>query len=943
MAAESSTAAASSRSGGGGASADSYIGSLISLTSKSEIRYEGILYNINTEESSIGLRNVRSFGTEGRKKDGPQVPPSDKIYEYILFRGSDIKSHYPRPTPPPTSLPTAPSGSLADHGSHSAQMGLPGSTFQSGLPLYQPGGNLNSWGPSPPNANGSGLAMPMYWQGFYGTPNGLPQLPQQSLLRPPPGLSLPPTMQQMQFSGFNSSLPTAGSSLPTANLPEYHSSLVPSSTGSSSLTSTSLPASTLSLNMPPLQPVSLSSETMINPLANKAPLTAISTSSPVPGLPSLAHLPTSVPDNAGVPLAVSKPVSIPGPTALPQQAISQSGTSVSVASGLVTESPTPLLITPGQLLHSGPATASAPQPLQTVQKDVEVVQVSSKPSAEPTVAAVTEAQPQILLLPPNSRAQKISRPVTKFTEDFDFTAMNEKFKKDEVWGHLGKSNKSQSKDKEANGSDIGEDDSQDEDVAELPKIEVKPVYNKDDFFDSLSCNALDNDPNNGRTRYSEQMKLDTETFGEFSRYRGGRGGRGPGRGGRFRGSYHGRGYGGYNSYAGRGRGRGNPLYIRPRNPNRFLLSASIAEKNSSLEFSWTSWDKVASDDYNGWAIAEESAPRPVKKKGLPKFAVIGIGASLAAVLGLFAYFSLSSKGYGIRLRSRFNALRGFSVPSFTDKDENKSEEVSDNVSLKDAQVPEENSSDVLDAFGQTETSFNAMKEQKLERIIVPFAVDSVQQEALLVLKKLKIIEDDARADELCTRREYARWLVRANSQLERSRKHRINSSAALSGSRITAFDDVGVEDPDFEFIQSLAEAGIVRSKLSDMNSGPNVNNVEDKGQVDFSPERFISRQDLVSWKAKIEYEVMPGIYEKMSRKNIGFLDVKEISSDALVELFLDILADEKSIVRGVFGYLRSPFLLFFPPQSSLAFPIPFLASIPHAYAKMNDYIIDALD
>ncbi|KAL0327050.1 UNVERIFIED_CONTAM: hypothetical protein Sangu_1783000 [Sesamum angustifolium] len=359
---------------------------------------------------------------------------------------------------------------------------------------------------------------------------------------------------------------------------------------------------------------------------------------------------------------------------------------------------------------------------------------------------------------------------------------------------------------------------------------------------------------------------------------------------------------------------GNPLCIRPRNPNRFLLSASIAEKNSSLEFSWTSWDKVASDDYNGWAIAEESAPRPVKKKGerLPKFAVIGIGASLAAVLGLFAYFSLSSK-----------------VPSFTDKDENKSEEVSDNVSLKDAQVPEENSSDVLDAFGQTgvcilgklslssrtakefsqsecfdeptETSFNTMKEQKLERIIVPFAVDSVQQEALLVLKKLKIIEDDARADELCTRREYARWLVRANSQLERSRKHRINSSAALSGYRITAFDDVGVEDPDFEFIQSLAEAGIVRSKLSDMNSGPNVNNVEDKGQVDFSPERFISRQDLVSWKAKIEYEVMPGIYEKMSRKNIGFLDVKEISSDALVELFLDILADEKSIVRGVFG------------------------------------------
>mmetsp|Transcript_13082 Transcript_13082/g.24452 ORF Transcript_13082/g.24452 Transcript_13082/m.24452 type:complete len:276 (+) Transcript_13082:1974-2801(+) len=69
----------------------SYIGSQISLISKSDIRYEGTLHSIQAKEHTVSLSNVKSFGTEGRRGDGQEIPASNEVYGLIIFRGSDIK------------------------------------------------------------------------------------------------------------------------------------------------------------------------------------------------------------------------------------------------------------------------------------------------------------------------------------------------------------------------------------------------------------------------------------------------------------------------------------------------------------------------------------------------------------------------------------------------------------------------------------------------------------------------------------------------------------------------------------------------------------------------------------------------------------------------------------------------------------------------------------
>lgn len=297
------------------------------------------------------------------------------------------------------------------------------------------------------------------------------------------------------------------------------------------------------------------------------------------------------------------------------------------------------------------------------------------------------------------------------------------------------------------------------------------------------------------------------------------------------------------------------LNSKPQSPRILRLSASLTEANR-LDLSWFHPEPNSFDNkYGGWAIVDTPRQYQKKKRGIRTIVIGGIGCSLAVFLATVAYFLISRKGFRFQFSSPIHALHG--VLSWTETRENEREREDSILADEKRMVSEAGSEYQSDVTHGTVTSAPV---EKVERVIVSIAVDSAQQEALSVLKKLKIVEDDVRADELCTRREFARWLVHTNSLLERNMKQRINPSIFLSGLLIVAFDDVGVEDPDFESIQALAEAGIIPSKLSGNTFSSGSSNGPQN--INFFPERFISRKDLINWKAQLEYELKPGIIEE---------------------------------------------------------------------------------
>ncbi|KAL7122468.1 hypothetical protein ACP275_01G047600 [Erythranthe tilingii] len=507
--------------------ADSYIGSFISVTSKCEIRYEGILYFLNPDDSTFGLKDVRSYGTEGRKKNGQQVPPRDTIYEYILFRGSDIKDLQVKTAPVQTEEPlyndpaiiqsncymvpsslsesvSATNGSSTEFNFYGEPPASTARTNQITMPSHHSGTESGIWGSSQlmPTAAPS-YVMPAQWQEYSGAPGTTAAHPLQN--------QASAAMADRNLSDNVSS----GHSFATSN----STSLTATPTLSFEPPSMSFTGPLSSKSSPPFH-----QSTLVNSNGLTMPF-------------ALTYQNASSIEAQVVNKVVPDPVS--------SQSVQSSTYFTSSVSDPITEpllrknqaSPTPNLSQPtehflGKMLYPD-------------QKDMGVTS-----SVAPNFAssAATASQPPLLPLPPPSRKLHDSY---QFTEEFDFQAMNEKFNKDEVWGYLGKANQTDEVDGiQQNGTSNHK--SWGDNPDRLSKTDSKPAYNKDDFFDNISCQTIGHGARNGQNQLPERVKLNSETFGNYQRrppfgYGEHRGGRGEHRG------LHNWGRGYYN-YGNRGRG-----------------------------------------------------------------------------------------------------------------------------------------------------------------------------------------------------------------------------------------------------------------------------------------------------------------------------------------------------------------------------------------------------
>ncbi|KAF2755200.1 hypothetical protein EJ05DRAFT_513504 [Pseudovirgaria hyperparasitica] len=574
-----------------------YIGARITLISKSDIRYSGVLHEINSESSTVALENVKSFGTEGRRGNEDEIPPSDNVYEYIVFRGSDVKDlridEAPKETkPPPPQVPNDPAILNAARPSTSQHNQQNQSQRQQPPQDFGPGSGGQyppQWGQYPPPYGGRGFGpqggFPGGPAGVPGPPgfngyNGYPQMPPYG---PPHGWPGPPSQ------GFRGQGLFPPSPMPPNNQqgpPDQQPPQGPKGTQALAGASTEKDdkSNAAEVDAAPKQKDSQSTErstTAPDPAAHKAQ----APTPPVESKPDVAAALAAPKVNAGAatktaPTALKKapvgpksariipavPLTSPNPKAAAQIAVQAPKTTVP---------PTPAQGKPGNSQQFQNATQAA---TAAVAAAMAKLPKPGQPKAEADTAAIDNLARKVADMRADDKIRHSrqpgtggfvtgrgrgrgrgghqSQPVAKVevpTTDFDFETSNAKFNKLDLV-----------KEAIAGGSPMGEnipgknldepdrglnEPSNDSDVV-IPSA-TTATYNKStSFFDNISSEHRDReeakDQRFGGSEFrSEERKKNLETFGQGSvdGYRGGYRGRGRGRGYRGRGAPRGRGRG----------------------------------------------------------------------------------------------------------------------------------------------------------------------------------------------------------------------------------------------------------------------------------------------------------------------------------------------------------------------------------------------------------------
>ncbi|CAH8390304.1 unnamed protein product [Eruca vesicaria subsp. sativa] len=481
---------------------DTFIGSFISLISKSEIRYEGILYHLNVRDSTLGLKKVRSCGTEGRKKDGPQVPPSDSVYDYILFRGSDIKDLHVNPSPSAHSRQSIQSEKDINQSSGSRPvMSSPSTGYDSGYGL----GKGAQWVHTPALTSKPVLTT-QYSPVLLGDDGSLTESP-ASVIDSTNTFQAP----QSNAAGLSMPMPSfvQGNKLASAGVPRgmMHQAV------SSSSTKHNVQAQIVDMFASPIMGLVDDTTKVVTHTPDVASDLSYS-SNPSPLGQAQHHTPPGLASSTSTlsPLSeaqLSAP-NIQNSYPVASQAVGKGGydshinhhnQSIPYNLPAVTSDSAPIV--PGPLSNSPQSFFGMEPSLQSRQQVVnrgEEMFGATNPVSMgvPSRSLATTHQAPLLPLPVSAHQTRIPRSSNEFTEEFDFEAMNDKFNKNEIWGFLEKNK---------------------EETAVEPSEEgkAKPAYKKDDFFDSISCNQLDRVARSGQQQlhiqFPDHTRQDSQGFG----------------------------------------------------------------------------------------------------------------------------------------------------------------------------------------------------------------------------------------------------------------------------------------------------------------------------------------------------------------------------------------------------------------------------------------------